>query len=105
MIRAVALVSFACVVGAGGACADPHTPVRPTVSLRMQGTPPEALVIVDEEAVGQLDFIALHGVALPPGGQHVPVKARGFFPWDKEVEAKPGGPPIELEVTLLPVPD
>lgn len=88
-----------------GACVEPRSATQPTVSLRMQGTPAEALVIVDEEAVGSLDFIALHGVALPPGLHHVSVKARGYFPWDREVDAKLGSPPIRLEVSLIPVPD
>jgi hypothetical protein len=108
MIRAVGLRSLALLLGlaaAAAACADARAPLRATVSLRMQGTPPEALVIIDEEAVGQLDFIALHGVALPPGLHHVSVKARGYFPWDREVEAKVMGPPIRLDVALVPVPD
>jgi hypothetical protein len=88
-----------------GACGEPRTPAGPTVSLRMQGTPGDAVVIIDEEAVGSLDFIAAHGVALPPGTHQVTVKARGYFPWDKEVQAAVGSPPIRLEVALLPVPD
>ena len=58
----------------------------------MHGTPADAAVIIDEEAVGQLDFVAAHGVALPPGVHHVTVKARGYFPLDREVEAKEGDP-------------
>ncbi len=71
----------------------------------MQGTPGDALVIIDEEAVGALYFIALRGVALPPGVHHVSVKARGYFPWDREVEAHLGDAPIRLDVALTPVPD
>jgi hypothetical protein len=102
MNRALGFYLFAWLLAA---CAEPRTAAKPTVSLRIQGTPPEALVIIDEEAVGQLDFIGLHGVALPPGLHHVSVKARGYFPWDKEVEAKLGEPPIRVTVTLVPVPD
>jgi hypothetical protein len=88
------------------ACNPPEVPgPQQTVSLRMQGTPPDAAVIVDEEAVGQLDFVAAHGVALPPGVHHITVKALGYFPWDREVEAKPGAGPIRLDVALTPVPD
>ncbi len=89
-------------------CVEPRTAMKPTVSLRMQGTqgtPGDARVIIDEENVGALDFIALHGVALPPGVHHVTVKARGYFPWDREVEAHLGDAPIRLEVALTPVPD
>jgi hypothetical protein len=87
------------------ACAPAESPVVKTISLRMQGTPREAVVIVDEEDVGQLDFVQAHGVALPPGMHHVTVKAPGYFPLDREVEAKPGSPPIRLEVALTSVPD
>jgi hypothetical protein len=87
------------------ACNPPEVPGQQTVSLRMGGTPPDAAVIVDEEAIGQLDFVAAHGVALPPGVHHITVKAQGYFPWDREVEAKPGGGPIRLDVALTPVPD
>jgi hypothetical protein len=78
---------------------------RPTVSLRMRGTPPDAAVIIDEETVGQLEFVAAHGVALPPGVHHVTVKATGYFPWDREVDAKEGSAPIRLDVVMTPVPD
>jgi hypothetical protein len=87
------------------ACAPAQAPTVKTVSLRMQGTPPEASVVIDEELVGQLDFVQAHGVALPPGLHHVTVKAGGYFPMDREVEAKPGSPPIRLEVALTAVPD
>jgi hypothetical protein len=87
------------------ACRPPENPQRPSVSLRLRGGPPDAAVIVDEEAVGQLDFVAARGVALPLGVHHVTVKATGYFPWDREVEAKEGTGPIRLDVTLVPVPD
>jgi len=86
-------------------CAEPRSPRPPTVSLRMTGGPPEASVIIDEEAVGTLDVVAARGVALPPGVHHVTVRASGYFPWDREVEATVGSPPIRLDVTLTPVPD
>jgi len=86
-------------------CPPAAAPRPPTVSLRMAGTPPDAIVVIDDEAVGALDFVAAHGVALPPGVHHVTVKAGGYFPWDREVEAKPGSAPIRLDVALTPVPD
>ncbi len=104
-----ALAVAVLVSSAGGltACAvQPRDGERvPTISLRMQGTPPDAAVIIDEETIGQLEFVAAHGVALPPGVHHVTVKATGYFPWDREVDAKQGSPPIRLEVALIPVPD
>jgi hypothetical protein len=91
-----------------GACTPAAAPVVKTISLRVegtQGTPGEASVIVDDEEVGQLDFVQAHGVALPPGVHHVTVRADGYFPWDKEVEAKQGSGPIKLEVGLRAIPD
>ncbi|MGH7438446.1 MAG: PEGA domain-containing protein [Polyangiaceae bacterium] len=105
MIRAFTGVFLLCSVAGLAACGEARSPRPPTVSLRMQGTPVDAIVIIDEELVGQLDFIALRGVALPPGVHHVTVKAVGYFPMDKEVTAKVGDPPIRLDVALMPVPD
>jgi PEGA domain len=87
------------------ACTPPQAPAQPTISLRVRGTPASATVIVDEEALGTLDFVAAHGVALPPGVHHVTVKALGYFPSDAEVDARPGSPPVRLEFALTPVPD
>jgi hypothetical protein len=86
-------------------CTPPETPKQPTVSLRMTGTPADATVVIDDEVVGTLDFVAAHGVALPPGVHHVTVTASGYFPRDQEVEARPRSPPIRVEVALQPVPD
>jgi hypothetical protein len=103
-VRSSALVAVLALVSASS-CVEPQTPKPPTVSLRMAGQPPDAAVIIDDEEVGTLDLVAAHGVALPPGVHHVTVVAHGYFPWDREVEAKLGSAPIELSVTLTPVPD
>ena len=71
----------------------------------MRGTPADALVTIDDETVGSLDFVAAHGVALPPGVHHVTVTAVGYFPWDKEVQAELGQGPIRLDCALARVPD
>jgi hypothetical protein len=86
-------------------CEPAKAPTQPTISLRLRGAPLDATVIVDDEPLGSLEFVAAHGVALPPGVHHVTVKAPGYFPWDQEVDAKPGSPLIALEVALTPVPD
>jgi hypothetical protein len=81
---------------------------HPTVSLRLAAAgpgPADASVVIDEQAIGTLDFVVAHGVALPPGVHHITVKAEGYFPWDQAVEAKLGDPPIRLKVALIPVPD
>jgi hypothetical protein len=87
------------------ACTPARSPGGPTVSLRMSGSPADATVIVDEESLGSLDFVAAHGVALPPGTHYVTVKSPGYFPLDRAVEAKAGDPPIQLDVALTRVPD
>ena len=88
-----------------GACRPPETAASPKVSLRMRGTPTDATVIIDEEALGSLELVTAHGVALPLGVHNVTVKAAGYFPWDREVKAEEGKSPIRLDVALTPVPD
>ena len=88
-----------------GACRPAVAPAPPTVSLRMQGTPPEATVVIDDEAVGTLELVTARGVALPVGLHYVTVRAEGYFPWDRRIEAKLGAGPVRLEVALTRVPD
>jgi hypothetical protein len=98
---------FALFVSALLACSPPVSgDFHPTVSLRLASSgPADASVIIDEQAIGTLDFVVAHGVALPPGVHHITVKADGYFPWDQEVAAKLGDPPIRLKVALVRVPD
>jgi hypothetical protein len=98
-------LAWGSVAGAIVACQPAQSASQPTVSLRMRGTPSGATVIIDEEALGTLDFVAAHGVALPPGLHHVTVKASGYFPSDVAVDAQPGSKPVALEIALIPVPD
>jgi hypothetical protein len=86
-------------------CRPPLVAERPKVSLRMSGTPGDATVVIDDEAVGSLELVAAKGVALPVGVHHITVKAGGYFPWDREVTAEEGHSPVRLEVALVPVPD
>jgi len=86
-------------------CEPARVPAGPTISLHLRGAPPDATVTVDDNAIGTFDFVAVHGVALPRGLHHVTVAASGYFPWDRTVEAKPGGAPIALQVALTPVPE
>ncbi len=80
-------------------------PASATVSLRMRGTPADASVVIDDHPVGTLGLVSAHGVALPPGTHRISVSAPGFFPWDRVVQAPEGGPPLALDVALVPVPD
>jgi hypothetical protein len=80
----------------------------PTISLRIHpapASPRDASVVIDDQTMGPLDFVAAHGVALPPGVHHMTVRASGYFPWDRELTASPGSPPVVVEVALSPVPD
>jgi hypothetical protein len=88
-----------------GACAPAKDARAPTTSLRLRGTPPDAVVVVDEQTLGSLEYVQAHGVAMPPGTHRVTVKAASYFPWDQQVEAKPGSPPITLDVALTPIPE
>ena len=105
--RAVAAMVAAMLATGALACAGPSTIPPRTVSLRMAGSPPQATVTIDDQLVGELAYVADHGVALPPGVHHVTVQARGYFPWDKEIDAKltSAPAPIRLDVRLVPVPD
>ena len=76
-----------------------------TTSLRVQGAAADASVTIDDRYIGPFAYVARHGVALPPGKHHVTVEKTGFFPWDRQVEAHEGDPPIQLDVTLTPIPD
>jgi hypothetical protein len=87
------------------ACRPPLVAATAKVSLRMAGTPADATVIIDEEVLGSLELVTAHGVALPVGVHHVTVKATGYFPWDREVQAKEGQAPIRLDVALMRIPD
>ena len=98
-----AIIVFAAL--AGPACAPATVAPHPTVSLRLRGGPARANVTVDDQPIGTLDYVVARGVALPPGVHHVTVTADGFFPWDREVDAKEGSSPIRLDVALVPVPD
>ena len=77
--------------------------VVPMRIQRMQGTPRDADVLVDEEYVGPLYLIATQGLRLPVGRHRVTVTSEGYFPWDRLVEAD--RTPIELSVNLVPVPE
>jgi hypothetical protein len=74
-----------------------------TVSLRVQGNVPDAQVTIDDIPIGALNYVAAHGVALPPGKHRVTVERSGYFPWDAVLEAQ--DEPIHLDVKLVPIPD
>ena len=72
-------------------------------SLRVGGAPPDASVTIDDQYIGTFAYVAMHGVAMPPGKHRVTVEKPGFFPWDRLVEGN--GTLMKLDVTLTKVPE
>ena len=104
-VRALSACALTGVVGFYAACEPAQAPAKVTVSLRLEGNPGDATVVIDDEDIGPLAFVQTRGVALPPGKHHISVTAPGYLPWDKAVEAKPGDPLIRYDVALIPIPD
>ena len=80
----------------------------PTTSLRLapeRGSPPAARVIIDDQELGPLIYVTEHGVAMPPGKHRITIEADGYLPYDREVDAGPGGGLVKLDVTLVKRPD
>lgn len=80
--------------------------VRSAVSLNIEpepGTPADASVIINEEFVGLLGFVAARGVRLPEGEHRITVEREGYFPWDTIVVSD--RKPIHLRVRLRRIPD
>jgi len=98
-MRAIPILALALALAGCGAAAPR------TTSLRMAGKPGDASVTVDERYLGALAYVASKGVALPPGKHRITVEKTGFFPWDRLVEAHEGDPPIQLQVSLVQIPD
>jgi hypothetical protein len=81
-------------------------PGRPAVSLSLQRgakSPRDAAVIIDEEYIGPLGYVAARGVQLPAGKHRITIEKPGYFPWDRLVEA--GTAPIHFDIDLEPIPD
>jgi hypothetical protein len=77
----------------------------PRVSMRLTGSPPDALVTVDDQVVGPLARVAKKGLSVSEGKHRVTVERPGYFPWDKEIDAKTGGEFLQLDVKLERVPE
>ena len=67
-----------------------ETPRPLTVSVRVEGTPPEASVTVDDVTVGRLDLVASRGLGLLPGPHRISVTADGYFPSDQQITCVTG---------------
>jgi len=66
-------------------------------------TPGNASVIIDEEYVGPLAYVAGRGVRMTAGEHRISIEKDGYFPYDRLVDAQHGT--IKLDVELVPVPD
>jgi len=66
-------------------------------------TPGSASVIVDEQYVGPLAYVAAHGIRVESGEHRISIEKDGYFPYDQLVQAEQGT--IQLEVELVPIPD
>ena len=103
-VKRIALLCLSLVPAALGGCAQ--NVGRAAVTLTLQGspqTPYDAMVIIDEEYIGPLAYVAARGVRLPVGEHRITVQKDGFFPWDELVVAD--RQPIKLHVELVPIPD
>jgi hypothetical protein len=98
-IAFVAAIALALLQGCSG-------DLKAAVSLKVARTPEtprDASVIIDEQYIGPLGYVAAHGVRLPVGEHRISVEKNGYFPFDKLVKADRDD--IRLDVKLEPVPD
>lgn len=82
-------------------------PVHAAFSLKVayaEKTPADASVVIDEQYVGPLGYVAAHGVRLRLGEHRVTVTKAGYFPFDRLIVATDSNP-IKLDVELQPIPD
>jgi hypothetical protein len=95
----------AALASASSACAGmaASSPGSDTVPLRIQGTPLEATVTIDDQRVGPLSLVAARGIRVLPGRHRLTVEAAGYLPFDTVFEAK--DEVVPLAVHLVPVPD
>lgn len=93
------VIAFGFVAG----CTLSSRAVVPVRMQRLEGTPRDAEVSVDEEYVGPLYLIAAQGLRLPVGKHRITVTKDGFFPWDRLVDADRST--IQLPVKLVRVPE
>ena len=70
---------------------------------RSAETPRDASVIIDEQYIGPLGYVAAHGVRLRVGEHRISVEKNGYFPFDRLVVADRDD--LRLDVKLEPVPD
>jgi hypothetical protein len=72
---------------------------------RSAETPKDASVIIDEQYVGPLAYVAARGVRLPEGEHRLSVEKEGYFPYDTIIEVDGREQLITIDVELTPIPD
>ena len=70
---------------------------------RLESTPRDASVYIDEQFVGFLGVVVARGVRLPEGQHRISVEKVGYFPWDRLVVSD--RQPIALNVELRKIPE
>jgi hypothetical protein len=87
-------------------CANMGVQAGSTLRLdRTQQTPKNARVIIDEQYVGPLAYVAARGVRLTEGEHRIPVIKEGYFPFDEIVTVEGREQELRLDVELVPIPD
>lgn len=99
---ALALALFASPALVTACFREPRAAVSMKV-VRRPKTPADAAVIIDEEYIGPLAYVAARGVRLPVGTHRITIERDGYFPYDAVVVAD--RKPILLEIKLTPIPD
>jgi hypothetical protein len=100
------VIGFLCAIvlaACPGCGPQPHA----AFSLKMayqKKTPADASVVIDEQYVGPLGYVAAHGVRLRTGEHRVSITKAGYFPYDRLV-VKNDSEPVKLDVALEPIPD
>ena len=86
-----------------GGCSDGLNAAVSLKVARSPETPRDASVIIDEQYIGPLGYVAAHGVRLRVGEHRVSVEKNGYFPFDRLVVADRDD--LRIDVKLEPVPD
>lgn len=89
-------------------CSGCQPPVYAAFSLKLdyvpKQAPGDASVMIDEQYVGPLGYVAAHGVRLRTGQHRLSVTKAGYFPYDRLI-VKNDSEPLKLDITLEPIPD
>lgn len=99
------IIGFLCAI-VMAACPGCMPKVYAAVSLKVayaEKTPADASVVIDEQYVGPLGYVAAHGVRLREGEHRVSVTKSGYFPYDRVLVADRND--LKLDVVLEPIPD